>query len=86
MVAYCSSSEMCYFIINCKMKKCYYSIVQYVICASFFTGAMFYTVGSELFSTDSVNGVYSKALKRCKNDSEVRNMLTFRFNLIIDIV
>jgi len=52
----------------------------------FFTGAMFYTVGSELFSTDSVNGVYSKALKRCKNDSEVRNMLTFRFSLIIDIV
>lgn len=35
------------------------------------SGAMFYAVGSELFSGNSVNGVYSKALKRCKNDSEV---------------
>lgn len=32
---------------------------------------MLYCIGRELFSGDSVNGVYSKALKRCVNDSEV---------------
>lgn len=34
-------------------------------------GAIIYIVGRELFSGESPNGVYSKALKRCSKDSEV---------------
>ncbi|XP_045191838.2 mitochondrial import inner membrane translocase subunit Tim21-like [Mercenaria mercenaria] len=34
-------------------------------------GAMFYYIGRELFAGDSSTGVYSKAFKRCSNDSEV---------------
>lgn len=38
-------------------------------------GALFYYIGKELFSSESPNGVYSKALKRCANDSEVTVVL-----------
>lgn len=34
-------------------------------------GAMIYFIGRELFSGESSNGVYTKAFKRCVNDSEV---------------
>merc|ERR1712168_827824 len=35
------------------------------------TGIMFYAIGRELFSTDSPNGVYKMAFKRCRQEDRV---------------
>ncbi|GAB0089074.1 mitochondrial import inner membrane translocase subunit Tim21 [Sergentomyia squamirostris] len=39
------------------------------------TGALFYTVFRELFSSSSPNSIYSNALDRCINDSRVQDAL-----------
>ncbi|XP_041457348.1 mitochondrial import inner membrane translocase subunit Tim21-like [Lytechinus variegatus] len=39
------------------------------------TGLMFYTLGKELFSSDSPNGIYTKAYKLCKNNVEIQDAL-----------
>lgn len=39
------------------------------------TALMFYTVGKELFSSSSPNGIYTNALKLCKNNVEIQDSL-----------
>ncbi|XP_071508705.1 mitochondrial import inner membrane translocase subunit Tim21-like, partial [Diadema antillarum] len=39
------------------------------------TGLMFYTVGKELFSSNSPNGIYTNALKLCKNNVQIQDAL-----------
>lgn len=39
------------------------------------TGTLFYAVFNELFSSKSPNNVYSKAAKRCKDDTRIQDKL-----------
>lgn len=39
------------------------------------TGLIFYTIGKELFSSQSPSGVYDRSLKLCKANSEVVDSL-----------
>ncbi|ESN90478.1 hypothetical protein HELRODRAFT_189871 [Helobdella robusta] len=39
------------------------------------TGFMFYAVGRELFSSQSPNGIYTKAYKMCKQNQQVQDIL-----------
>eukprot|EP00057_Strongylocentrotus_purpuratus_P014508 XP_011668982.1 PREDICTED: mitochondrial import inner membrane translocase subunit Tim21 [Strongylocentrotus purpuratus] len=39
------------------------------------TGLMFFTLGKELFSSDSPNSIYTKAYKVCKKNVEIQDAL-----------
>lgn len=51
------------------------SYIAIIIAGIGVIGVVFYTVGKELFSSQSPAGVYSKALKKCQNNIEVLDTL-----------